>query len=166
MTTLDWRLLAFDALRPHELYALLRLRSEVFVVEQNCIFQDLDGLDSQALHLLGRQGDKLLAYARLLPAGCKYAEASIGRVISARAARGAGLGHLLVQRAIDFSVESWGAQPIRIGAQQRLAAFYRQYGFVQAGSPYDEDGILHIEMLRTPATADSTDRFMTLRSAT
>jgi ElaA protein len=153
--TLEWRLAAFDALSLRELYDLLQLRTEVFTVEQNCVFQDMDGADTQAMHLLGThhlpgQTDLLVAYARCFPAGIKFAEASIGRVLTRSLARGSGLGHLLIQQAVSSVCTVWGPQPIRIGAQARLASYYSRHGFVDVGRPYVEDGIDHLEMLWTP----------------
>ena len=155
-----WKLAAFDALSLTELYALLQLRAEVFVIEQNCLFQDLDGADDVAMHLLGSQavtgdgsapgagqGEQLVAYARLFPAGVKFAEASIGRVVTRGSARGAGLGHALIREALAAVHTLWGPQPVRIGAQARLKAYYTQHGFVDVGVPYIEDGIDHIEMV-------------------
>ncbi len=147
--TLDWKLAAFNTLSAPELYAVLQLRTEVFVMEQNCVFQDMDGADDQAMHLLGSQNGQLLAYARLFPAGIKFAEASIGRVVTRMSARGGGLGHVLIQQAIAAVHNQWGKQPIRIGAQARLKAYYSQHGFVDVGVPYIEDGIDHIEMVWT-----------------
>jgi ElaA protein len=155
----QWLWLPFDALSTAQLYALLRLRSEVFVVEQNCVFLDMDGLDAQALHLLGvREAANsveagqlpLVAYARCFPAGVVFPEASIGRVVTLPGARGGGLGHALMAQAILSLQQQWGAQPIRIGAQAHLQAFYEQHGFADVGKPYMEDGIPHIEMLRQP----------------
>jgi ElaA protein len=152
--SLTWRFVAFDALTTFELYELLQLRSEVFVVEQACVFQDMDGADAQAMHLLGRLAEgprkpgQLVAYARCFAAGVKFAESSIGRVVTHDAVRGSGAGHVLLQKAISCLTQQWGAQPIRIGAQARLEAFYRQHGFETSGAPYLEDGIAHIEMLR------------------
>ena len=150
MTALVWSLARFDSLSLQALYALLQLRSEVFVLEQACAFQDLDGLDAQALHLLGHSeaGGTLQAYARCLPPGAKYAEASIGRVASRGSVRGTGMGHALMRQVLACVALQWGAQPVRIGAQARLEGFYRQHGFVPDGAPYDEDGIAHIEMVR------------------
>lgn len=145
---LHWRSLAFDALRPTELYALLRLRTEVFVIEQNCVFQDMDGADPACHHLLGTRDGALLAYARLVPAGLKFAEASIGRVVSDPSTRGTGMGHALMREAVLQLHALWGEQPIRIGAQAHLQGFYRQHGFRPSGPIYIEDGIDHIEMLR------------------
>jgi ElaA protein len=145
-----WQWLAFGALSTTQLYALLQLRSSVFVVEQNCVFQDMDGLDVQAMHLLGVRESALVAYVRCFPAGVVFPEASIGRVVTLPAARGGGLGHALMAQAIVSLQQQWGAQPIRIGAQAHLQAFYEQHGFADVGKPYMEDGIPHIEMLRQP----------------
>jgi ElaA protein len=148
----QWRCLPFGALLPQTLYALLRLRAEVFVVEQACAFQDLDDADPACFHLLGETpsptGPQLLAYARLVPAGLKYAEASIGRVVTAPSQRGSGLGHALMQEAVRQLHQRWGPQAIRIGAQAHLQGFYREHGFVPDGPLYLEDGIEHIEMIR------------------
>lgn len=148
----EWRVTTLDALTVPQLYEMLQLRSEVFVVEQNCIFQDMDGSDDQALHLMGSREGQLVAYARLFPAGVKFAEASIGRVVTRGSARGGGLGHVLIREAIAAVHSRWGVQPIRIGAQARLKAYYSQHGFVDVGVPYIEDGIDHIEMVWSPAT--------------
>ncbi len=151
-STLVWRLLAFDDLRVSELYEVLRLRSEVFVVEQQCIFQDMDGTDRQAMHLLGVQHGELQAYARCFEAGVKFSEASFGRVLVRQSARGAGLGQTLVEQAIIAISQLWGPQPIRLGAQKHLAGFYAKHGFEDVGKPYIEDGIDHLELLRSSIT--------------
>jgi ElaA protein len=145
---ISWKFAAFDALSLTELYAVLQLRSEVFVVEQACVFQDMDGADAEAMHLLGTSSGQLVAYARCFAAGVKFNEASIGRIITRSTLRGSGAGHVLVRRAIDCITQQWGPQPIRLGAQARLEHFYRQHGFEPTGEPYIEDGIPHIEMLR------------------
>ena len=147
---IEWRLSGFDALALQDLHDLLQLRSEVFVVEQNCVFLDIDGADVQAMHLLGRQGGRLAAYARCFPAGIKFAEASIGRVATRSSLRGRGLGHQLIARAVSSVCELWGVQVIRIGAQAQLEKFYRGHGFADAGKPYTEDGIDHLEMVWQP----------------
>lgn len=149
MSSLQWRWLAFDDLTGLELYAVLQLRSEVFVVEQHCVFQDMDGADAQAMHLLGLRQGSLVAYARCFAAGCQFPEASIGRVLTHTTLRGSGAGHELIEKAIACLSQHWGPQAIRIGAQQRLEAFYRQHGFEKAGPHYLEDGIEHVEMLRS-----------------
>ncbi|WP_284308702.1 GNAT family N-acetyltransferase [Hydrogenophaga electricum] len=148
-----WRCLPFSALAADTLYRLLRLRSEVFVVEQQCVFLDMDDLDAHCLHLLGESVDgsgrvQLQASVRLVPAGRAFAEASIGRVVTAPAARGGGLGHRLMAEAVRQLEALWGPQPIRIGAQAHLEAFYQRHGFVSDDKPYVEDGIPHLEMLR------------------
>ncbi|MBX3611408.1 MAG: GNAT family N-acetyltransferase [Hydrogenophaga sp.] len=145
---INWRCLPFDALSPQALYDLLRLRTEVFVIEQNCVFQDMDGADPACHHLLGTRDGALLAYARLVPAALKFPEASIGRVVSDPSTRGTGLGHRLMQEAVTQLQTLWGEQPVRIGAQAHLQGFYRQHGFEPDGPIYLEDGIDHIEMLR------------------
>jgi ElaA protein len=151
-TSIEWQWLSFDALSREQLYALLRLRSEVFVVEQNCVFLDIDGLDENAMHLLGTRvmdgAAQLVAYVRCFPEGVSFTEASIGRVVTKPSARGGGLGHLLIAEAIRALQQHWGPQAIRIGAQAHLKNFYQQHGFVDMGLPYDEDGIAHLEMLR------------------
>lgn len=149
---LDWATLDAD-----RLYALLRLRAEVFVVEQDCAFQDLDDYDRVAWHLLGWQpapgpfpgpgaAGRLLAYARLLPPGARYAEASVGRLVTAPAVRGTGLGRRLMTESLRQCRKRWPG-PVRIGAQQRLRRFYESFGFCVDGAPYLEDGIAHVEML-------------------
>ncbi len=148
---IQWQLLPFAALSGAQVYEVLQLRSEVFVVEQNCVFLDMDGADDQALHLLGLQDGALVAYARLFQAGIKFAEASIGRVVTHSRVRGSGVGHLLIQHAVSSLWSAWGIQPIRIGAQAHLKDYYGRHGFVDAGVPYVEDGIDHIEMLRHAA---------------
>lgn len=139
---------AFARLLPSELYAILRLRNEVFVVEQHCIFQDADNKDQLAHHLMIWCDDLLVAYARLLPAGAAYAEMSIGRIVSSPAYRGTGVGKLLVSRAIETCIGLFGKSPIRIGAQLYLRSFYGAFGFEEKGPIYLEDGIEHIEMRR------------------
>jgi len=147
MSDIEWYCLAFDELTTVQLYDVLGLRSEVFVIEQACIFQDMDGADAQAMHVLGNQNGLLTAYARCFEAGIKFNEASIGRVATRRSARGRGAGHAVMKRAIACMFCQWGRQPIRIGAQAHLEAFYGQHGFTRAGPIYCEDGISHIEML-------------------
>ncbi len=147
---IQWKLSTFDALTVQELYALLQLRTEVFAVEQNCAFQDMDGADGLALHLMGSHAGELLAYARCFPPGAKYGEASIGRVVTRLRSRGCGLGHSLMEQAMSAVNVHWGVQPIRIGAQARLKRFYCGHGFVDVGKPYVEDGIEHVEMVWRP----------------
>lgn len=146
--TIDWHLKKFDELTALELYTILRLRSEVFVVEQTCAYQDMDNKDLYCHHLLGWHGDQLVAYTRLVPPGISYPQPSIGRVVTSPQARGTGAGRLLMNKSIDETEKLFGKQPIRIGAQLYLQQFYESLGFVQSSDEYDEDGIPHIEMIR------------------
>jgi ElaA protein len=155
---------------------MYRLRVAVFIVEQACVFQDVDGVDPECWHLLGRspslgqgaaspspghaarspspgrgQGEgrgPLLAYCRLVPPGAKFPEASIGRVLTTEAGRRKGLGRELMAEALRRARELWPGMALRIGAQQYLEAFYGGFGFARCSEPYDEDGIMHIEMLK------------------
>ncbi|HEY0676771.1 MAG TPA: GNAT family N-acetyltransferase [Chitinophagaceae bacterium] len=144
---IDWNCKTFDELNVHELYAILRLRSEVFVVEQNCVFQDMDNKDQVSYHICGMQDGELVAYTRLVPAGVSYDEASIGRVITAASVRGSGAGKELMTYSIRQLYNIWGKQPIRLGAQLYLKKFYESFGFLQTSEVYIEDGIPHIEMM-------------------
>ena len=134
------------------MYALLALRQEVFVVEQACIFPDIDWHDQAAFHLLGWRRDGaevvLAAYLRCLPPGQKFAQYSIGRVVTAPAVRGTGVGRLLVAEGLRRAEALYPGQPVRIGAQLHLARFYGSFGFEVASAPYEEDRIMHVDMLR------------------
>jgi ElaA protein len=146
MMTRHWLHTPFAALEAAELYALLKLRQSVFVVEQNCPYPDLDGLDLHGWHMRCLQGDTVLAYQRCLPPGVAYPESSLGRIVVNPEVRGTRLGRELVQRGIDFNRQRWPEADIYIGAQAYLLAFYSSLGFVSEGEPYLEDGILHIHM--------------------
>ncbi len=149
-----WAWHRFEALGVDNLYDLLALRCQAFIVEQ-VAYLDPDGLDRQAWHLLGRdEAGTLQAGLRLLDPGVKYEEASIGRVAVAAAARGTGLGRVLMQQGLQQAQRVWPGRPLRIGAQAHLAGFYGSLGFVTTGEPYDEDGIPHVEMLR-PGSAEN-----------
>lgn len=139
---------SFDELTNHELYNMLRLRSEVFVVEQNCPYLDLDNKDQKSFHLLYYVNDELAGCTRLLPNGLSYDEISIGRVVIAPSHRGLGLGKKLMEVSISGCEEKFGKAPIRISAQYHLSNFYQSLGFTEQGEVYDEDGIPHIEMLK------------------
>ena len=143
--------LPFTAISTAEWYAVTALRIEVFVVEQNCPYQDADGKDFAAWHLMGYAPDgRLACYARLLPAGVSYAEfASIGRVVSAPFARGTGAGRLLMEEGLRFCKLLFPESPVKISAQTYLLRFYGQLGFQSTGLEYLEDGIPHTEMLLT-----------------
>ncbi|MEJ7737289.1 MAG: GNAT family N-acetyltransferase [Chitinophagaceae bacterium] len=143
----QWLCKKFDELTLHELYAILQLRSEVFVVEQNCPFLDADGKDHYCFHLMGWEDGLLAAYSRLVPASVTFAEVSIGRVVTSPKARSKGFGKYLMQYSITVCYRLFGRTPIRIGAQLYLKKFYESSGFHQAGPVYPEDGIDHIEMV-------------------
>ena len=147
---ITWRCAHFGQLTAREFHDILQARAAVFVVEQNCAFQDVDGADPVSEHLVGREDGAIVAYCRLVPPGVKYPEPSIGRVITARAARGIGAGRALMAKAIERAETLWPGHCMKIGAQQYLARFYGDFGFVQSSEPYDEDGIQHIEMIREP----------------
>ncbi|WP_374951402.1 GNAT family N-acetyltransferase [Mucilaginibacter sp.] len=149
-TTLKPILKSFNDLTVTELYMILRLRNEVFIVEQNCVYQDVDNKDLKCHHLMLMQGDQLMAYARLVPVGISFTEVSIGRVITSPLARGTGAGKELMQTAIKACEIIFGEGPIKIGAQAYLVKFYSSLGFVQVSDEYDEDGIPHIDMIRQP----------------
>jgi ElaA protein len=136
----------FDALTPHELYAILQLRNEVFVVEQNCVFQDADNKDPHCYHIMVWQNNLLAGYTRLVPAGIAYQEPSIGRVVTSPQVRGNGTGRELMQFSIRTLYMLWGKSTITIGAQLYLRKFYESLGFQQSGDIYLEDGIEHIKM--------------------
>lgn len=143
---LTWTCTPFQQLPPLDLYRILQLRSEVFVVEQQCIYQDMDNKDQPSLHLCGWAGEQLAAYARILPAGISYDHPSIGRVITNPAFRRYGFGRELMRRAILLTQNSFSDPVILIGAQQYLTEFYASFGFKQVSEPYLEDGIPHITM--------------------
>lgn len=138
----------FKELSPGELYAIMRLRSEVFVVEQNCVYLDADNKDLYCHHLMLFDGNEVAAYARLVPPGISYEEMSIGRVVTSPRARGKGAGKKLMELAVDYCHKIFGKGPIRIGAQLYLKKFYNSLGFKETGNIYDEDGIDHIIMIK------------------
>jgi len=148
MSNLTWTCKHFDELSVHELYAILRLRSEVFVVEQNCVFLEMDNKDQECFHLMGLNGDLLAAYARLVPKNVTFSYISIGRIVTSPAFRRKGAGKDLLAKSIDYCEQLFGRQPIKIGAQLYLKQFYEQFGFKQTGDVYLEDGIDHIHMIR------------------
>jgi ElaA protein len=152
-----WQVAEFEQLPNAELYALLRLRQEVFGVEQNCAYLDLDNLDQEAVHMLCWRDSQLVAYLRALPPGLGFPESSLGRVVVSPPARGTKLGYELVRRGIDFNIEKWPQNNIQIGAQAHLERFYSSMGFVAVGDEYMEDGIPHIHMIRpTLSTREET----------
>ena len=149
MHRVRWRWCRFDALSPRELQNIYMARQQVFAIEQNCVYLDVDGVDEQAHHLAAWSPEHRmpLAYARLVEPGVKYAEPSMGRVITTAPARGTGLGRELVRRVLVHAAEAFPGQGMRISAQSRLEAFYAAAGFAVVGEPYLEDGIAHTQML-------------------
>lgn len=145
---IKWTLKKFDELTVDELYAILRLRSEVFVVEQNCVFQDIDDKDQPSHHFMGWESDLLCAYTRIVPPGAAFNIPSIGRVVISLKARGGGLGRVLMEKSIEETIKIYGKSDIKVGAQYHLKKFYSSLGFNQSSDIYLEDGIEHIEMLR------------------
>jgi len=145
---MSWKIKTFDALTNRQLYQILKLRSEIFVVEQNCVYQDLDDKDQKAIHFFREKKGKILAYTRLFKPGDYYKEAAIGRVIVNNENRGTGLGHELIKQSIIKTRELFGENiPIKIGAQTYLKSFYEKHGFKKISEEYLEDGIPHIHML-------------------
>ena len=152
MSTLRWQWCTLHELSAAELYAVLAARSAVFVVEQNCPYQDADGYDLDAHHLIVWSGAEVAAYLRVIGPRAKYEERSIGRIITSRAFRGAGLGRELLTQTLSRLDAGYPGEPVRIGAQARLQAFYESFGFRQVSAVYMEDDIPHIEMLRPAPT--------------
>lgn len=151
---ITWHCQPFKRLSVNTLYDIIKLRCDVFVVEQNCVFSDLDDLDKlpNTQHLFALEGQNVVAYARLLAQGDSYADhTSIGRVVVAPSHRKAKLGHILMHHAIADMAKRWPSWPIKIGAQSHLEGFYQSHGFVTASEPYMEDGIEHYIMIRNVA---------------
>lgn len=147
---LQWNLKKFDELSNKELYRILKLRMEVFVLEQECLYPELDDKDFACLHLWAEQEGSILAYTRLVPPGLSYPQASIGRVIVAEQARGTGLSQQLMISSIESVSKEFGVNDIQIGAQFHLKSFYEKLGFEQVSDPYPDYGILHIDMIKSP----------------
>lgn len=144
---MNWQWYAFKELSISELYTLLKARQEVFVIEQECVYLDLDDLDRDCWHLCAWQGTALCAYLRLLPPDLLYSEVSIGRLLTSSAGRGRGIGKELLKRGIEKADELFPSINIRIAAQQYLESFYQSFEFKTISKPYDEDGITHVDML-------------------
>jgi ElaA protein len=145
---IQWKIKSFETLSVNELYDILRLRSEIFVVEQNCVYLDIDGKDKVALHLFGEFNGKIVAYSRLFEAGISFDNASIGRVVVDANYRDKKWGHDLMREAIAGIKTHFGERKITIGAQLYLKKFYESHGFLQTSEMYLEDDIPHIEMKR------------------
>ena len=153
MTGIVWRTAAFDELGPHDVHNVLRLRQDVFVIEQSCVFHEIDGRDPLAIHLLGHQGDRLVAYARIFAPGVVAPDASIGRVVTDASVRGTGLGRPLMREALRVAAALAHGAPIRVAAQAHLEGFYGSLGFRTVGEAWVEDGLTHLDMVRAPDDA-------------
>jgi ElaA protein len=147
---LDVNVKSFEELTPQELYSVLQLRSEIFVVEQNCVYQDMDDKDQKALHLLGMKNGNLVAYTRIFKPGDYFEFASIGRVVVSQNQRQHKYGYDIMNASIETVKEYLNTTEIKIGAQCYLKKFYNNLGFKEVGEGYLEDGIPHIHMIRTP----------------
>jgi len=147
----SWKVKNFDELTPHELYEILALRQNVFIIEQNCIYEDLDNYDQKATHVFTQNEDqKVIAYLRILPPLTKFKnDYSISRVATCQSIRKSGLGKQLMTKALATLNESFNNPPIRISAQKYLEKFYQELGFKTVSDSYLEDGIPHVEMLKT-----------------
>jgi ElaA protein len=143
-----WTLQQFSELTNSDLYELLKPRSAIFVVEQNCVFPDMDDKDYSSYHLCGWNNEKLVAYTRLLPPGLAYENCSIGRVVTAASARSQGVGRILMKKSIEACQQLFSSHDIEIGAQLYLEQFYSSFQFKREGEVYLEDGIDHIHMRR------------------
>ena len=149
-SNITWQCAAFSELSAAQLYAILKVRSEVFVLEQNCVYQDIDGLDLQCLHVIAWSDDQqVAAYLRVVPPGLKYAEVSLGRVVSSNAVRGTGIGKKLMGNAMNLVEQNYPGQPVLIQAQSYLENFYQTFGFVTVSDVLMEDGIPHFMMLKS-----------------
>ena len=148
---MTWTIKKFDELTLDELYRILQLRNEVFVVEQNCVYNDIDGKDQPAWHLMAIEDDKVVAYTRILPPGLSYNDPSIGRVVTTPSKRRSGLGKELMKRSIEACEKHFGKTSITLSAQVYLQSFYESLGFIVVGEQYLEDGIPHIKMSRKPS---------------
>ena len=147
MDNIEWQCKTFTELTITELYEIMKIRSQVFVVEQNCVYLDADDKDALSHHLFTIQNGIVAAYARLLPPALSFKEASIGRVLSAPSQRRKGLGILLMHEAITRTLNLFKTNEIKIGAQLYLKSFYENLQFVKCSEQYDEDGIPHVEMI-------------------
>lgn len=140
---------SFENLSVQELYKLLQLRNEVFIVEQNCVYLDIDNKDQDSFHLFILDDSNLAGYSRILPAGKSYDFVSFGRVVISPEYRGKGLGRIIIDESIKSCRELFGDVNIQIGAQLYLLDLYKSFGFVECSEPYDEDGIMHIDMVKS-----------------
>ena len=148
MNNMIWKIKTFDEFTVPELYAVLKARIDVFVIEQNCPYPDLDNYDQKAIHIWAEENGDVLAYCRVFNKGIKYDETSLGRVLTTEKARGKSLGKLLIKYAVETIENRFHTPEIKISAQDYLLKFYSDFGFVDTGKKYLEDDIPHTEMIR------------------
>ncbi|MFY1048083.1 GNAT family N-acetyltransferase [Chryseobacterium sp. GP-SGM7] len=149
MSNMVWKIKSFEEITTSELYEIIKARVDVFVVEQNCPYPDLDGYDQKAIHLWAEQDNTVLAYCRIFDKGIKYKETSIGRVLTSEKGRGKSLGKQLIQYAVETIENRFKTSEVRISAQDYLLKFYSGFGFKDTGKKYLEDNIPHTEMFRS-----------------
>lgn len=147
---IEWKIKHFVDLNKYELHDIFALRVKVFVVEQNCPYQELDGKDKHCFHIIGEYNDQVISTARIIPAGISYPEVSLGRVVVDSEYRNKGIAHKMMEEVLSFSKNEFGKHTIKISAQEHLENFYTTHGFTATGKKYLEDGIPHIEMLLQP----------------
>ena len=148
MEKIIWKQKKWEELNKKNLHEILQIRSEVFVVEQKCVYQDIDNKDPKAIHLYGKIKNKIVAYSRIFNEGDFYKEISFGRALVLKNQRGKGLGNELVQKSIEIIKGNWPNKKVKISAQAHLNNFYKKHGFIEKGKEYLEDGIPHVSMER------------------
>ena len=148
MTAIDWQWYRFDDLTPSLLYRVVKLRQDVFILEQQCFYSDLDNQDQHALHLLGQRDEQVVAYLRIIPLQQEGTDwHAIGRVLTASSVRGEGVGRTMMVKALEYLAETAPEARVQLSAQLYLQDFYSSIGFVAISDPYDDDGIMHIDMV-------------------
>ncbi len=162
---MQWKTLNWGELDREGLYALLQLRAEVFVVEQDCVYQDLDDKDQKGIHIMAWDGETCVATARVLPPGVSYSEPSIGRVVVKQSHRKQGMGRLLMGHALAAALDRWPELGIRISAQTYLESFYESLGFLRSSESYEEDGLPHCQMFRQELAGEAWRYFQELPAA-
>ncbi|MDA0757399.1 MAG: GNAT family N-acetyltransferase [Bacteroidetes bacterium] len=148
MEKIVWKHKKWKKLKKNDLHEILSLRSKVFVVEQNCVYQDIDNKDPQAIHLYGKLNNKIISYSRIFKEGVYYKETSFGRALVSKSKRGQGVGEELVKKSLEIITKNWPNKKVKISAQAHLKAFYKKHGFIEKGKEYLEDGIPHVSMER------------------
>jgi ElaA protein len=141
-----WKHKKWEELNKNDLHEILILRAEVFIVEQNCVYQDIDNKDPKAIHLYGKINNKIIAYSRIFNQGDYYKEISFGRALVSKAQRGVGVGDELVKNSLEIIKKNWPNKKVKISAQAHLKKFYKKHGFTEKGEEYLEDGIPHVSM--------------------